>query len=476
VQKRKIFMPRIQCGAFAVLFFALSIPIGFAQTGIITTYVGPRLPVNGAMATTQSIGRVTSTVSDGAGGFYLSVTDQNRVYRVAADGTLSFVAGSSTSNGFSGDGGPAVLAQLNNPYGLAVDTVGNLYIADAGSDRIRKVTPAGMISTVAGNGTQGFSGDGGPATSAQLFNPFGIAVDTAGNLYFADMNNNRIRKVTTEGIISTVAGNGTYGFDGDGGPATSAELGFPFGVAVDTAGNLYVADKGNNCIRAVTPAGVIGTVAGNGNQGFSGDGGLATSAQLNEPYSVAVDTTGNLYIADYYNQRIREVTPAGMIRTVAGNGSNGDGGPATSAWLYYPSGVAVDAAGNLYIANGSIRKVTPDGMIGTVAGGGTNGLGDGGPATSAQLSANSVAVDTAGNLYIADNGNYRIHKVTPAGVISTVAGMGFEVSAEMEVSEMAASLLQLSWVMPPALRSIVRAISISPTLFTIAFARSRLRG
>jgi len=401
--------------------------------GVITTVAG-----NGTFGFSGDNGPATSAglylpsgvAVDASGNLYIADTANNRTRKVTPAGVITTVAGNGTS-GFSGDNGPATSAGLNGPVGVAVDTGGNLYIADHGNDRIRKVTPAGVITTVAGNGTFGFSGDNGPATSASLGSPSGVAVDASGNLYIADQY--RIRKVTPAGVITTVAGNGTSGFGGDNGPATSAGLSSPSGVAVDTGGNLYIADAGNDRIRKVTPAGVITTVAGNGTPGFSGDNGPATSAQLLLPVGVAVDAGGNLYIADRFNARIRKVTPAGVITTVAGNGDHGfsgDNGPATSASLSNPSGVAVDTGGSLYIAdrfNNRIRKVTPAGVITTVAGIGTFGgfSGDNGPATSAGLSYPSgVAVDAGGNLYIADAGNNRIRKVTPAGVITTVAGIG----------------------------------------------------
>ena len=222
----------------------------------------------------------------------------------------------------------------------------------------------GIITTVAGDGPQGDSGDGGQATSAQLSNPSGVAVDAAGNLYIADSGNHRIRKVAANGIITTVAGNGSYGYSGDGGRATSAQLAAPWGVAVDAAGNLYIADTNNGVIRKVAASGIITTVAGNGSHGYSGDGGPATSAQLNSPSGVAVDAAGNLYIADYGNYRIRKVATNGIITTVAGNyyGYSGDGGPATSAQLTFPWGLTVDATGNLYVAdlsNNAIRLLKP---------------------------------------------------------------------------------------------------------------------
>jgi len=384
---------------------------------------------------------------DAAGDLYIADTDNSRIRKVAATtGIITTVAGNGAF-GYSGDGGPATSADLNEPGGVAVDAAGDLYIADTDNSRIRKVAATtGIITTVAGNGTSGYSGDGGPGTSAELNDPFGVAVDAAGNLYIADTGNYRIRTVAaTTGIVTTLAGNAPCYladvgpsctcYSGDGGPATSAQLNVPAGTAEDAAGNLYIADTANSRIRKVAAAtGIVTTVAGNGAYGYSGDGGPATSAQLNFPPGVAADSGGNLYIADYDNARIRKVAAAtGIITTVAGNGTagySGDGGPATSAQLNGPFGAAVDAAGNLYIddeGNGRIRKVAAtSGIITTVAGNGTAGYsGDGGPATSAQLDRPSgAAVDAAGNLYIADEGNNRIRKVAAAGIITTVAGNG----------------------------------------------------
>jgi sugar lactone lactonase YvrE len=335
-------------------------------------------------------------------------------------GVLTLVAGNGTA-GYSGDNGPATSAQLSYPAGVAVDAAGNLYIA--GGNRIRKVSN-GVITTVAGNGTAGYSGDNGPATSAQLSYPAGVAVDAAGNLYVA--GDNRIRKVSN-GVITTVAGNGTAGYSGDNGPATSAQLNWPISLAVDGAGNLYIVDNQNFCIRKVSN-GLITTVAGNGTQGYSGDNVPATGARLDAPEGVAVDGAGNLYIADGGSDSIRKVSN-GVITTVAGNGAccgfGGDNGPATSAELYAPNGVAVDGAGNLYIAdsgNDRIRRVS-NGVITTVAGG-AGAFGDNGPATGADLWApEGVAVDSSGNLYVADTFSQRIRRVSN-GVITTVAGGG----------------------------------------------------
>jgi len=456
---------------------------GVAQT--ITTYAGPPLPVLGALAPTQYFDRTEGITPDGAGGFYFSSSPENRVYRVAADGVLSLIAGTGTS-GFSGDGGPAVSARLSYPGNLVVDGGGNLYIADWGNDRIRKVNTEGIISTIAGNGKERFEGDGGAATSASLNGPRGVAVDPAGNVYIADRGNSRIRKVDTVGLISTIAGNGTSGFSGDGGLATAASFD-AWSLAVDVSGNLYITDARNHRVRKVNAAGIISTVAGdggdifggdggpatatsvlpvdifvdpggnlyladasyrvrkvngdgiittiacNGTSGFTGDGGPATAASC-VPYRVARDSAGNLYVADGSSKRIRKVSAAGIITTVAGRGtgqSSGDGGPATLAELIQPLGVAVDPAGNVYIADeGSnrIRKVDTAGIISTIAGNGKQGFdGDGGPATSASLyEPSGVAVDPAGNVYIADAGNLRIRKVDTAGIITTIAGNGKE--------------------------------------------------
>ena len=363
---------------------------------------------------------------DGAGNVFLVSQSYNVVFRRdGVTGILTVVAGNGAP-GFSGDNGPATSAQLNRPNGVAVDSAGNLYIADTYNDRVRKVSN-GLITTVAGTGVRGFSGDNGPATSVELGLPSGVAVDSAGNLFITDSYNNLVRKVSN-GVITTVAGNGTGGYSGDNGPATSAELEYPFGVGVDSAGNIYIADFFNNIIREVSN-GVITTLAGNGTQGFSGDNGPATSAQLNRPYEVAADSAGNIYIVDTGNSRVRKVSN-GAITTVAGNGFvgyGGDNGPATSAELFYPQGIAVDSAGNIYIAdtnNYRVRKVS-SGEIVTVMGNGTYGFnGDNGPATSAQLgSPSGVVADSAGSLYIADTFNNRIRKVSN-GAITTVAGNG----------------------------------------------------
>jgi hypothetical protein len=394
---------------------------------------------DGGAATAASLRAPTDLAVDTAGNLFIADQGNYRIRKVEAAGTITTVAGNGTI-GFSGDGGAAKDASLNGPRGIAVDAAGNLFIADEVNYRIRKVDAGGTITTVAGNGLYtfataieyGFAGDGGAATLARLNSPTGVALDSVGSLYIADFGNNRIRRVDADGTITTVAGDGTVGFPGDGGAATLARLNSPSDVALDSVGNLYIADRNNGRIRKVDVNGTITTVAGNGSQGFSGDGGAATAARLNSPSGVALDSVGNLYIADYGNHRVRKVDASGMITTVAGNGTSGyfgDGGAATAALLASPSGVALDAAGNLYIAdfqNHRIRKVDVGATITTVAGNGSPGFaGDGGPASAALLSAPiGVAVDAAGTLYIADRGNYRIRKVDAGGTITTVAGNG----------------------------------------------------
>lgn len=320
--------------------------------------------------------------------------------------------------GFTGDGGIAIRAALYYPSGVAVDSFGNLFIADTANNRIRKVNTYGIITTVAGTNGSGFSGDGGIATIARLNSPAGVAMDVSGVLFIADSGNNRIRKVDTDGMITTVAGTNNAGYSGDGGPATNADLFTPSGVAVDASGNLFIADSQNNRIRKVDTGGIITTVAGTNSLGFSGDGGPAMTARLNSPSSVAVDASGNLFIADYGNNRIRKVNTNGVITTVAGtnsSGFSGDGGTATIARLNSPSCVAVDVFGNLFIAdygNIRIREVDTNSIITTVAGVGSSGTwADGRPATNVVVNPYGVTVDFCGNLLIAERQSDLVRKI-----------------------------------------------------------------
>ena len=340
-----------------------------------------------------------------------------------SSGSIQTIAGNGSPS-FTSDGGPANQAALNVPVDVSFDRSGNLFIADQFNHRIRKVTPNGTISTVAGNGSAGFSGDNGPAVNAQINTPTGVFADGSGNLYIADVGNQRIRKVDSAGIITTLAGNGAKAYGGDGGPAINASFYNAVRVAVDPSGNVLVADQSNHRIRRITPSGTITTFAGNGagtpaNGAFSGDGGPATSASLNNPTALAVDAAGVVYIADQFNQRIRKVAVDGTITTIAGTGTAGfagDGGPAAAALLNYPGGITVDAAGNLYFnddINYRTRQISTNGTITTIAGSGVKDFsGDGGPATSAALNGNfGVALDLLGNLFIADSNNNRIREV-----------------------------------------------------------------
>jgi sugar lactone lactonase YvrE len=340
-----------------------------------------------------------------------------------APGTIQTIAGMGSSS-FSGDGGPANLATLNVAVDVAADNAGNLFIADQFNHRIRKIAPDGTISTVAGTGAPGYSGDGGPAVNAQINTPTGICADASGNLYIADVGNQRIRKVDGSGTITTLAGNGSKGYGGDGGPAINASFYNAVRVVVDPSGNVIVADQSNHRLREITPDGNISTLAGTGvgtpaNGAFSGDGGPAASAALNNPTAVTVDANGVVYFADQFNHRIRQITPDGTITTIAGNGSPGfagDGGPATAASLNYPGGITVDGNGNLYFnddINYRTRRIAADGTIGTIAGSGAPGFsGDGGAATAASLNGNfGITLDLLGNLYIADSMNNRIREV-----------------------------------------------------------------
>lgn len=338
-----------------------------------------------------------------------------------APGTIATIAGNNTQ-GYAGDGGPATSAELNLPF-HAVFAGGNLYIADQVNNVVRYVTGGnGNISTIAGTGAAGFTNDGMKAVTAELASPTGVALDGSGNLYIADTQNSAIRMVTAAGIISTVAGNELAGYGGDGSGALAAELTKPSSVLLDSSGNIYIADSGNNVIRKVTKStGNISTYAGNFNTpGYTGDGGQATRAGLSAPVAIAMDAAGNLYIADTNNNAVRKVAANGIITTVAGNGTpgfSGDGGRAVFAQLSHPKGVAVDAAGNVYISdtfNSRIRMVTPNGIIGTVVGGTAGYSGDGGLATAAQLNFPAgLSFDSAGNLYIADNNNNVIREYAP---------------------------------------------------------------
>jgi uncharacterized protein (TIGR03437 family) len=313
---------------------------------------------------------------DGGGNLYIAA--DGVIFEVTPAGAISTIAGGGVVGPTLGDGGPATKATLSQAIGIAVDGAGNVYVADSQNNRIRKISTGGTITTVAGPGsTSGILGDGGQATSATLSGPADVAVDSAGNIYVADTGHDRVRKISGDGTINTVAGNGSAfdptfsGFTGDGGQATDAVIGEPEGIALDHGGNLYIADRYHSTVRRVSPTGIISTVAGTGTGSYSGDGGLGAIATLNLPQKVAVDAAGNVYIADEQNNRVRLVTPDGKIVTIAGDGStasSGDGGPATSAGLGRPQGIAVGPGGKIYVSEGAlspyssrVRVLTPTG-------------------------------------------------------------------------------------------------------------------
>ena len=462
--------------------------------GIITTLAGTGTngySGDGVAATNAALAWPSSVVEDSAGNLFIADNINCRIREVATNGIITTVAGNGkaghTGDGgaatnaelsyfppgwpwtppaifssrirpiaasarwdqrhhlhhcggpwatFSGDGNAATSAAVNNPSGVTVDAAGDLFIADKSNNRIRMIDTNGIITTIAGNGTNGYSGDGGAATNASLDWPYSVSLDAAGNVFIAADYNTVIRKVSTNGIISTVAGNGYISFSGDSGAATNAAINGPEAVAVDASGAIYIADFQNDRIRKVSTNGIITTAAGNGYVGFSGDDVAATNGGLNYPFAVAVDNAGNFFISDYFNNRIRKVAADGIITTVAGSGKDnsngegnftGDGGPATNALLYYPSSVVPDAAGNLFLSdseNGRVREVGTNGIIMTVAGNGAfTYSGDGVAATNTALNAPlGLAVDASDNLYIADSGNNRIREVGTNGIISTVAG------------------------------------------------------
>ena len=378
------------------------------------------------------ISLVDGITLDKKGNMYIAMREHNIISRIDTKGTMTRYAGSGQS-GFSGDGGPAANASFRVPAGLAFDSEGNLYIADRENHRVRKVDPKGYISTFAGIGEAGFSGDEGPAVKARLNLPSGVVVDKKGNLYISDRSNDRIRVVDKKGVIRTYAGSGVAGFQGDAGPALKAQLDKPFGIALDETKNLYIADRNNNRVRKVSPDGIITTVAGDGGFFFMGDNGPAYRASVAAPTGVALDSKGNLYIADRNNNRVRVVDRTGMIRTVVGTGQqdyNGDSEVARETNLYLPFGLTVDSNDNLLVIDRShyrIRRIDPkSGQVETVAGNGVKLFaGDGGPATGATLSfPHGMSVDKKDNLIFSDKGHFRIRKITPDGIINTIGGNG----------------------------------------------------
>jgi uncharacterized protein (TIGR03437 family) len=408
-------------------------------TGVITTIAGTGVAGfsgDGGAAVNAQVNAPGSVATDAAGNVYFTDVNNEVIRKVDTNGNISTIAGTPLSGGSKGDGGPATSAQLglHAGSGLAVDAAGNVYVADSYNCAIREITVNnGNIATIAGTiGLCSYLGDGFPPTSAFLQYPFGIAIDTSGNLYIADTYNQRIREVSAlTHLIQTIAGGKSAGAGGDGGSPTSALLNYPLGVAVDAVGNVYIADTSNNEVRVVTAGATptINTIAGGVKQGagFSGDTGLATSAQLNAPASIAVNSSGTVYIADLDNNRVRYVSQ-GLINEVAGaDHAQGDGGKATAGYLYFPQTIAEDTAGNLYIAdtnNNAIRKVTPAGIISTLAKVG---------------SPQAVAVDSSGNVYFSNAD--QVGKVDSKGNVTTIAGNGFDAGFSGDGGPASAALL-----------------------------------
>ncbi len=346
-----------------ILLFALAIAIN-CRAQFITTISGQDtsgFSGDGNLAPGALLNAPYKIHVDPTGNILFSDCANHRIRKISVNGIISTIAGTGIA-GFGGNGGPASSAKLNFPYGLCSDAAGNIFVADIANARVRKIDVNGVITTVAGNGYEGYSGDGGPATSAMLNGPSDVVSDPAGNLYIGDYLNHRIRKVDVNGIITTYAGTGYPGSTGDGGPATQADIDTPIDLCLDSSGNLFFVDPNMNCARKIDNTGIITTFAGNGFAGYSGDGGLATNAMFNEPLGITLDKLGNFYIAEKTNNCIRKIDPSGIVTTIVGTGSpglSGDGGPAITAQLYWPSGIAVHGD-KIYIAdwrNDRIRMV-----------------------------------------------------------------------------------------------------------------------
>ena len=448
---------------------------------VIETVAGNTGVTDGVAATDVTLEAPSSVAVDALGNVFVAERKRRRIRKIDLSGVITTIAGSGDW-GFSGDGGQAVEAKLGRPTGVAVDRNGRVYVADQTNRRIRRIDASGVITTIAGTGDPGFSGDGGPATEADLGNVAGVAIDARGNVYSA--GNGRVRKIEPSGVITTVAGTGDWGFSGDGGPAADASLSGPSAVAVDAGGNVYIADSGNHTVRRVDADGIITTLAGTGERGYGGDGGSASAAQLNGPGGVAVDARGRVYITEFSNRRVRRIDASGVITTIAGTGdwgSSGDGGPASEAELQGASDVAIDAGGNVYVATSRrVRRIDPSGTITTLAGSGewpwaheggiamatpldspgdvavtasgdivfidgtrawrldVSGVmvpfagtgyccygGEEGPATTNHLGTLAgIAADAAGNVYLAELWAHRILRINPGGVLSVLAGTG----------------------------------------------------
>jgi uncharacterized protein (TIGR03437 family) len=389
----------------------------------------------------------SGVLEDDRGNVYVADTENHRVRRIDPNGIVTTIAGTG-ANAFAGDGGPALRASLSFPTGMAFDNSGNLFIADSGNDRIRRISPDGIIATIAGVGRREFCGDNGRAVNACLSDPKGLIFDRAGNLFVADRGNNRVRRITGFGVITTYAGSGQAGFSGDGGSATEAMLNNPSGVAIAGDGSLLVADRFNHRIRRVTVSGIITTIAGTGVLGFNGDGLAPAESNISEPLDIGVDGRGAIFVVEAGIKRIRRIGADGRVSTAAGNGEgrfSGDGDQGLRAVFDVPLGLAVDRDGNLFFAdtaNHRVRRIGRDGLITTIAGTGQAGFsGDGGPAINARFQfPQGVSVDGQGNLFIADRANHRIRRISAGGVITTIAGNGVQAYSTGNGQALAASM------------------------------------
>ena len=392
--------------------------------GVVSTLAGSA-GQSGSSEGTGSAARFsnpTGVAVDGSGNVYVADKGNNKIRKVTPAGEVSTLAGNGLTGSSDGLGSSATFYQ---PAGVAVDSSGNVYVAELVNQTIRRITPAGLVSTLAGSASQIGSSDG-TGSAARFWQPAGVAVDGSGTIYVAESGNNTIRKITPGGAVSTLAGSALQIGSNDG-TGSAARFYGPSAVAVDGSGNMYVADNSNNTIRKITAAGVVNTLAGIASQPGSSDG-TGAAASFNYPHGVAVDGNGNVYVADNYNSTIRKVTPAGLVSTLAGStgqGGNVDGIGSTARFSG-PSGVAVDGSGNVYVAQSSslstIRKITPAGVVSTLAGNAFTGSNDGTGSAASFRFPMGVAVDGSGNVYVADNGNNKIRKITPAGVVSTIGG------------------------------------------------------
>ncbi len=379
--------------------------------GVVTTFAGSTQGFANGTDIIAMFDTPTGITIDTSGNLYVADSNNHKIRKITPTGVVSTVAGS--TQGFAD--GTNVTAMFNTPSGVAIDASGNLYVADSNNQKIRKITPTGLVSTFAGS-FQGYYDSTG--ASAQFNMPFGITIDSADIIYVADKNNSKIRKITTAGVVSTLAGSSTGFADGI---SSSAKFTNPYGLSIDTAGNVFVADGGNNRIRKITPSGVVTTFAGS-TAGYIDNNG--TAAQFNTPEGIVTDAAGNLYVTDANNQRIRKITSTGDVSTLAGSSYGYADGAGTTAQFNGPWGMAIDSSNNLYVAdqiNHKIRKITPSGVVSTLAGS-TQGFINGNGISAQFNYPSGIAIDASDNVFVADQGNEKIRKITPSGSVSTFAG------------------------------------------------------